>query len=195
MFTETPPTATRDDNTKQLEKGFKSGDESAFAELLETYKPAVLSILLRLYPLLPFEDLEDIFQNACIYVWSKRDFFDPSVCSFKQWLIFQATRREAISRLRQRLRTHENSLEESSIWHADPAPLQDERFAALEQEQLLRRIRTRLTPRQQRITVLLLEGLGWEDIAVDLDVPGKIIRNEMNRIKAAAARFRRWRPQ
>ncbi len=66
----------------------RAGDESAFAELVETYRPALQAHCYRM--LGSFEDSEDLVQETFLRAWRKRGSFQGR-SSFRTWLYRIAT--------------------------------------------------------------------------------------------------------
>ncbi len=137
-----------------------AGDESALAALYDRYSRMLHSMLVRI--LRDTQAAEEILQDIFFQLWNNAAKFDSARGSLPGWLLVSA-RNRAISRLRRRIPSEGEELEENAI--ALPFNLESD----LAQQQLLGKVRSALEtlPEGQRQAVELayFEGMTHNEIA------------------------------
>ena len=168
----------RDDS--ELARSSASGDQAAFAELVERYRLYVIGVAYRLGA--EAELAEDIAQEVFLRVWRALPRFRGE-SAFRTWLYRVATN-TAIELLRRRRPNAE--LDDEALAAGDNAEdqaLRDDRVRAV------RRAIAGL-PEQSRLTLILreYEFLSYKEIAAALDIP---LGTVMSRLSYARQCLRR----
>lgn len=175
----------------QLLHAARSGDEDAFAVLVERYEKRVYHQALRL--LGNPEDAADVTQEVFYKVWRGLPQFQGD-SAFSTWL-YRLTDNAAIDLLRrEKKRKGETSLDELNAGPppADPSPTPQQ---ALEQAELQRSVAeglARLSEDHRRVLVLReLNGLSYEQIAGIMDLPAGTVKSRIARARLALAKILR----
>ncbi|MBM3325683.1 MAG: sigma-70 family RNA polymerase sigma factor [Calditrichaeota bacterium] len=156
----------------------QSGDESAFAELVERYTTRVASISYQV--LGNYEDARDVAQEVFVKLYRGIASFDPQK-KFFTWL-YRLTVNASIDYLRtKKRRSVESSLDERSEQYINiPNPDVDLASSEVERQELRRlicNIADRLNPRQREAFIKCdLEGFTADEVAELLDCPKVTLR-------------------
>lgn len=171
----------------ELIESYGSGDERAFAELLDRYLDTVYAFALRLVG--SRDDAEDIAQETFLKAWKSLARFRKGA-NFKTWLLAIA-RNTAIDRLRKKrhllftelTREDDDDFEHSVRDDTPLAPvLYDERLAAETLEEAV----GKLPPHYREIVILRYrEGLTLEESAHVLKVPLNTAKSRDRRAQIA----------
>jgi RNA polymerase sigma-70 factor (ECF subfamily) len=158
----------------------QTGDEGAFAELVERYTPRLRYYLRKLLPAAGSAD--DLLQDVWLAVFRGLPRLGDAV-AFPAWL-FRITRDRAARELRQGRRTHHPLEEADLVTEAEP----DEGFSPDD----ARRIHAgldELAPEHREVLVLrFLEDMSYEDIARVTDCPLGTVRSRLHYAKRALRR-------
>ena len=166
----------------------RSGEESAFAELLRRYRVPVFNLCLRM--LKNRDDAEDVAQDVFIKVFAMLDRYDERY-AFRSW-IFKIAANQSIDFIRKH-RIKLLSLDEPVHYGGEEIERQfpDERPTPaddLEQKQLgtlLREITDELPPHYRSMIVLRhQEQLSYEEIASIMDLPLGTVKARIHRARA-----------
>ncbi len=176
-------------NTESIDliRRAKSGDQTAFEELLNRYAPLINSLTAQLGTSLPTaEDNEDLRQEAVIGFYSALMRFDTEQSRVQFGLYAkECIRNSLLSHLR-RIKRHKSVLlledgeAEDTADESDPAQdlVEEESFL-----QLSRLIREELSPYENRIWWLYLSGRTAKEIAIMLGKDEKSVQNAVYRIR------------
>jgi RNA polymerase sigma-70 factor (ECF subfamily) len=144
---------------RELVRQAQNGDSEAYGRLVDLHQPRVYATLAKITH---DRDLAlDLTQEAFIRAWEELDGFERR-SAFSTWLYRIAVRLAYDALRRERLRGGSGSTDGLS----DPAPTPDERAAAEDDADVLRR-RIRQLPEMQRAVVTLRSwnGLSYREIA------------------------------
>jgi RNA polymerase sigma-70 factor (ECF subfamily) len=174
-------------NDRQWIESAKTGDETAFAELVRRHSGGLHRAVARILA----DDTEawDIVQMAFLKAWQKLDRYDPRY-SFTTWL-YRIGTNLAIDLLRSRTsreRAHKAGTEHRLrlIGNGDGAGLRAERREA---DGILRQLVGVLTPQQRSAFVLReMEGLATNEVAEVLGCSATTVRNHIFQARKALRR-------
>jgi RNA polymerase sigma factor (sigma-70 family) len=166
-----------------LMRGVQSGDETAFAELMQRWELPVKSVIARI--ILNASEAEDLAQETFVRLWQHRRRFDPSK-AVKPWILGIAINL-ARNRLRWWKRRPTVSLED---WTETPASTAgsgiDSRHHLERQEKAIAiRDAVAALPRDLREAIVLFEyeHMSYAEIAATLDATPKAIENRIARAR------------
>ena len=178
-------------NEQKLISLAKTGDQSAFGELMTRYEKQVYHQALRL--LSNPEDAADVTQEVFIKVWRSLPSFQGD-SSFSTWL-YRLTDNAAIDLLRrEKKRRGDASLDDEEYqWDstlADPNSAPDRE---LEQQELRRSVAEglkKLSEEHRRVLVLReINGLSYEEIGKILGLSTGTVKSRIARARTALARL------
>lgn len=159
----------------------RSGDEQAFAALVERYARPVLNFVWR--SLGNRAEAEDVAQEVFVKAWRHLPSFKPSGAAFSTWL-FQIARNTAIDRLRSLRRRPAESLDEQA---AHPASAQPGPADMAQQTELGAAIARAvgLLAEDQRTAFVLSEyhGMSMREIAAVMTCSEKSVENRLYRAR------------
>lgn len=156
----------------------QSGDDAAFAELVERYRTRVASIAYQV--LGNYEDARDVAQEVFIKLYRGINGFDPRK-KFFTWL-YRLTVNAAIDSLRaKRRRSYENSIDDRPEQFYNIAGADQESVSHDIEQQELRKIflelADTLNPRQRAAFLLCdMQGFTADEVAEMLDCPKVTLR-------------------
>ncbi|MEM9413879.1 MAG: RNA polymerase sigma factor [Planctomycetota bacterium] len=161
-----------------------SGDESAVAEVLDTYGGLVWSIARRSFH--DQAEAEDAVQDALIAVWKGAAKYDPAIAS-ESTFVAMIARRRVIDRVRKQGRRPQTQplepMHEPGDEPIQPAELSEE------SQRVLAAIDALDPPQPEVIRQSLMEGLTHAQISEKLSLPlGTVkthIRRGLNKVRAA----------
>ena len=149
----------------------QSGDDDAFAAIVEHYRQAVFALAWRMT--YDASRAEDFAQEVFLRLWRKLGSFDLSK-PLRPWLMRLATNTCINLLKRKRLPTVSVHADEDGDWRepADDAPMADEE---VEKAELLERLEEAIAqlPEDYRVIVTLrhVQGLSYDEIAQALECP------------------------
>lgn len=172
------PTHTTDE---ALVAQYLSGDDRAFARLVERHSPSLYRFLARLT--LDEAAADDLVQETFLRAWRNLARFDASR-TFVPWL-FAIARNVAFDSLRKRRAVLFSDLPEEPD-EPDTEPLPDEIYARAESAERLQEALAQL-PAERRAIVLMHdeEGFTFEEIGEALGKPMNTIKSHYRRALAA----------
>ena len=156
----------------------QSGDERAFATLMEQFGAKTLAYLSGIIG----DDAEDVQQEIWLSVYRRiRELANPS--AFRTWL-FRITRHRAIDALRRRTRERELLLDAAeeivAVTETDAAP---ESFGGIDAATLEAAL-ARIPPPQREVLLLRYrDDLSYEEIAVVVGCPIGTVRTRLHHAK------------
>ncbi len=127
------------------------GDQQAWAELIDKYKRLIFSIPIK-YGASP-EDAADVFQAVCIEVVHCLPQL-KNVRSLRSWLITVSIRQAYRWKKKQAYHVELDAME-PEVAESLASTVQVETLAQLEQEQIVREVVSRLSPRHRELVQLL----------------------------------------
>jgi RNA polymerase sigma-70 factor (ECF subfamily) len=178
----------------------RAGDESAFADLAETYRPELQAHCYRM--LGSFEDSEDLVQETFLRAWRRRWTFEGR-STFRAWLYRIATNAclDAIDR-RPRVQPHAGAQPLTEVSWLTPYPDElldgiptgqeepEDEVVARETIELAFIAAIQLLPPKQRAVLILRDVLGWTaaESASLLDVSVAAANSALQRARATLQR-------
>jgi RNA polymerase sigma-70 factor (ECF subfamily) len=168
---------TRGETEEKIIARVKSGDDDAFAHLVESYKNKVFSLAYRI--LFSWQEAEDVSQEAFIKVYRRLNSFDPKRAGFSTWL-YRITYNLCVDYLRKR--KYQTTLEEDFAAEDAKGPEQK----AIESEQSQKLLEAVSSLSEEYRTPLMLfhfHGLSYQEICEVLDVPMSIVKNRLFRAR------------
>jgi RNA polymerase sigma-70 factor, ECF subfamily len=181
-----PSSVVREDE-HLLVAAAKSGDASAFEELVNRYERKIFRLTLNITR--NREDAEDAMQDAFMKSYSHLDKFQED-SRFYTWLVRIAAN-EALMRLRKR-RPNQVSLDEPIEGEDDVIPQQiedwgpspEQRFAQTEMREILRGVIEELPPDFRVVFVLRdVEGLSTEETAETVGISEAAVKSRLLRAR------------
>jgi RNA polymerase sigma factor (sigma-70 family) len=178
---QSPEDSLREDS--ELIRSALSGEQSAFAKLLEKYRRQVYTLTMRM--LGQAQDAEDAAQDAFIRAFQSLESCDPSR-PFLRW-IYRIAYNLCVDRYRRR-RHVTVSLDEPigedefrrELVDGTPGP--DELLAMKEEQRRLNELLSALPPRYRAVVVLRhQDDLSYEEIADILNLPLGTVKARMHR--------------
>lgn len=168
---------------EELMARIKTGDQDAFAELMNRYEVRLFNYLKRIVR--NAADAEDVYQETFLRVYRHAARFNPE-SAFRPWLYRIATNL-CMDLMRKRSRRKETSLESGGAGNDSPLTVKDlspspaEVSEHHERQAALAKAVAEL-PEKQRAVFLLAryEGLPYAEIAEVLDVPVGTVKSRMN---------------
>jgi len=160
----------------------QTGDEAAFARLMEALAPAVYRLAVRyLGDAAEAEDVvQETFLRAYMHLWT----VDPAR-PFWPWLVTIAVRL-CIDRLRRRReRLSLEALPYAGAWFTDTAPTPEEAALQAERAARIQRLVGRLPPRERAVVVLHY----WE--GMDLRTLAEVLGLSLSAVKSLLYRARK----
>jgi RNA polymerase sigma-70 factor, ECF subfamily len=181
-----PSSVVREDE-HLLVAAAKSGDATAFEELVHRYERKIFRLTMNITR--NREDAEDAMQDAFMKAYSHLDKFQEE-SRFYTWLVRIAAN-EALMRLRKR-RPNQVSLDEPIEGEDDFIPQQiedwgpspEQRFAQTEMRDILRGVIEELTPDFRIVFVLRdVEGLSTEETAETVGISEAAVKSRLLRAR------------
>jgi RNA polymerase sigma-70 factor (ECF subfamily) len=157
----------------------RSGDQAAFAELIERHQEAVFRVVRNLMP--RSAECEDIAQDVFLAAYARVASFDPTRASFRTWLLAIA-RNGCLNALKKRRPLLTDFLRPAS----HPTDMRSP-GEGLEQAELFRRLDEALEalPFEQRTCFVLaeLEGLSLEEVGRIESIPIGTVKSRLGRAR------------
>lgn len=176
------------DNDVELLGRCRSGDESAWRELVAQHTRRVFSIAYRFAGRV--DDAEDLTQEVFVKVYQSLSRYRPEAGSFATWIGVVA-RNHAIDHYRRRREERLRLREDGDLLAQLPATA-ERQDRAVEREERARLVRRalRTLPNELREALVLcdLEGLAYDEIAAALGVPLGTVKSRINRGRLELAR-------
>jgi RNA polymerase sigma factor (sigma-70 family) len=171
---------------QQLRDRLIAGDETALAELYDTFGSVVYRLALRVTR--DWTTAQDITQEVFVYLWEHPSRFDPDRGELRSWLSMMAYRR-AVDQVRREVmrRQRQRAAAEAD---RDPAPQPGEQAIISWLHEMTRRAVDAL-PAEQRVAVRLayFEGHTFRSVATALGIPEGTAKSRL-RLGLAALRRR-----
>lgn len=159
---------------------YLSGNEGAFARLLERHLKSVYSLALRSAG----DEAEDIAQDAFLKAWKNLERYDPRSAKFKTWLM-RIARNTVIDYLRKRKAFVFSDIEndgESAFDAPDPGPLPDELAARAHDARAIEEALEKLPlPYREVLLLRYMEQMTFEEIAAVLEESPNTVRSRHRR--------------
>lgn len=161
-------------NEEQIIRLIKNGEPEAYRQLVERYQTGVIIYCENI--LKDRHAGEDIAQEAFVKAYYSISKFDPNKATFSTWLYKIATNL-AKDYLRKRKVNIDLSVVEDFIG-------ENEGLSAIEKSEIRQKVRELQPPEYSAvIQAYFWNGMGYEEIAKDMDVPIGTISTWMNRAK------------
>ena len=176
----------------ELVRAARSGDQTAFGQLVEQHYTMVYNLALRMMgnP----EDAADLTQEAFLSAWRSLASFQGQ-SAFSTWL-YRLTSNACIDFLRREKRRGALSLTTEDEEEGRELEVPDERFSPerelekKEARQLVREGLLSLSPEHREVLVLReLEGLSYEEIAQTLGLEEGTVKSRLARARIALKDF------
>jgi len=159
-------------------------DKAAFADLFSYFAPRLKAYLMRLGSDAGLA--EELAQEAMIMVWRRAATFDSSQASVGTW-VFTIARNKRIDALRRQRRPDLDPADPLLL--PEPAEPADQRIAALQRQERVRRALTSLPPEQVEVVKMAyFEDKAHGTIAEETDLPLGTVKS---RLRLALARLRK----
>jgi RNA polymerase sigma-70 factor (ECF subfamily) len=170
---------------QQLRDRLIAGDETALAELYDTFESVVYRLALRVTR--DWTAAQDVTQEVFVYVWEHPSRFNPDRGELRSWLGVMAHRR-AVDWVRREV-TQRRQRQKAAVEEQDPAPPPGEQAITSWGHDLLRRAVDAL-PAEQRVAVRLayFEGHTFRSVATALGIPEGTAKSRLRRGLAALRR-------
>lgn len=171
----------------QLLERVRQGDQPAFRELVEHFQDPLFGFLGRLG--LPPQQCEEIAQETFLRAWCHLGSYRDSRAAFSTWL-YTIARHLASDELSRASRRHE--------WVPDgplpdavcPQPLPEQRLAARQDEQALRRALARIPWDDRSLVALAYAGeLALSEVAAIEGISIGAVKTRLHRIRARLRRL------
>ena len=180
--------ALADSKREQLHsriQAVRAGDQAAFSALLESYEPLVSAEVSRHAAGLGDQDVEDLRQSALLALYRAALNFDLSQCEVEFGLYAKICITNALLSQLRVIRRYRSEVSVADAWDAnevgeDPAArvMQEEAAAAL-----YARVRSLLSPYENRVWALYMAGRSVGEIARLLQKDTHSIENAVYRIR------------
>ncbi len=186
MSVERPDRARRHDWSEKIQAIAKRRDQEAFAEIFNHFAPRVKSFLRKAGA--SDAQAEEIAQEAMLSVWRKAALFDPIASGAATW-IFTIARNLRIDAIRRERRGGAIRVDEvEAEYEADDAPLADDRMAAAQSDDRVRKALEALPGEQLTvIRMSFFEDHAHSEIARALRIPLGTVKS---RVRLAMKRLR-----
>ncbi len=186
MSVERPDRARRDDWSEKIQAIATRRDQEAFAELFNHFAPRVKSFLRKAGA--SDAQADEIAQEAMLSVWRKAALFDPTASGAATW-IFTIARNLRIDAIRRERRGGAIRVDEvEAEYEADDAPLADDRLAAAQSDDRVRKALETLPAEQLTvIRMSFFEEHAHSEIARALRIPLGTVKS---RVRLAMKRLR-----
>ena len=158
-------------------------DKAAFAALFDHFAPRLKTYVMRLGA--TAANADELVQDTMLALWRRADSFDPAQANANTW-IFTIARNKRIDALRRENRPEPDP--NDPLLAADPQPAADERFAAMESEEILRQAIGELPPEQAELLRICYYGdKSHRQVARELGLPLGTVKS---RLRLALSRLR-----
>lgn len=155
------------DNEIDLVTHIQNGDESAFAELYDSYSAMLYGIITRIVS--DQEDAANLLQDCFIKIWRNIESFDPSKGRFATWLI-NVARNTAIDFTRSKYFSQKRKNQNLDYFVGSETPRSATHFAV--ETMGLRQLVDKLTPVcREVIEWMYFEGYTQQEIADNFGIP------------------------
>lgn len=180
------PTPTGESSDADLVRLARSGEATAFRELVHRHQARVFQIVYRL--LRDRTDADDVTQDTFVRVFRNLDRFELDR-PFAPWLATIA-RNAALNAIAARNRRRTTSLEAGEELGIPPPRSREESpLEGVARREMVERVRTALErlPEEQRLVLTLREfdGLQYDEIAATLGIPIGTVMSRLSRARAA----------
>ena len=178
------------DSIKELVAAAQGGDQDAFSELLDVYKPLINSTVSKFrVEGMPEADMDDLRQEAVIAFYSALTAYDPAISEVEFGLYAKVC---ICNRLVSQTRILKRRLTNSTVSYnaedllkyvaSDGDPVKS-LVESEEEKQLLKLIRDNLSDRENLVFRLYAVGMSAASIAEKLGVNEKSVNNTIYRIR------------
>ena len=168
--------------------GCRSGDEAAWAKLVERHTRKVFGLAYRFTG--RADEAEDLTQEIFVKVYQTFEKYREADGPFGAWLMAVA-RNHAIDHYRHGRQERVRRAEDPLLLELAPAR-QEHPIAGLEREERARLVHRglRALPPELRLPLVLcdLQGLSYEEIAKSLEVPLGTVKSRINRARLELAK-------
>ncbi len=148
----------------------RKGDEDAFDLLMKPHRGSIRAAISRTLNGLNLNgiNVDDLEQISRLNISKALPRFDRNKASFSTW-VFTIAKRKTIDEIKKRKHENWESIDDLS-YHGDENAGQLGILQNLERNKRVEMLRLRMTPRQRKITDLLLDGWEFTDILVELGI-------------------------